>query len=449
MKLWQKSAAAEDTLLQKIEAFTIGKDRELDLQLAQYDILGTLAHIRMLEKIGLLEATERQQLDTALSTIHQSVLDGTFEIEEGIEDVHSQVELQLTRQLGDIGKKVHSGRSRNDQVLVDLRLFFRAEIEAIVEATSGLFDTLLQRSEQHKDVLMPGYTHMQVAMVSSFGLWFGAYAEALTDDLQMGLSAWNIINQNPLGSAAGYGNSFPLDRQMTSDLLGFEQLSYNVINAQMGRGKSELAISFAIASLASTLGKLSMDICLYSNQNYNFLSLPKAFTTGSSIMPHKKNPDVFELIRARCNQLQALPNEILLLTSNLTNGYHRDFQLLKENLFPALQHLKDCLRIATMAIKEIQINERLLDDPKYQYLFTVEAVNEEVLKGTPFRAAYQQIGQAIEEGRFQYNGHINHSHEGSIGNLCNDKIQAKMTQLIKHFGFEKVKTRLQALLTRP
>ncbi|MEO1629111.1 MAG: argininosuccinate lyase [Bacteroidota bacterium] len=419
---------------------------ELDLQLASFDVLGTLAHIRMLETIGLLAAEERHQLDQQLQLIYESVLAGQFRIEEGIEDVHSQVELQLTKALGDIGKKVHSGRSRNDQVLVDLRLFFRAQLQALVADVQELFDTLIQLSEQHKDVLMPGYTHMQVAMVSSFGLWFGAYAEALSDDLQTALAAWKVINQNPLGSAAGYGNSFPLDRQMTTDLLGFSSLSYNVINAQMGRGKSELLLSFAMAAIANTVGKLAMDICLYSNQNYQFLSLPDAFTTGSSIMPHKKNPDVFELIRARCNQLQALPNEILLLTNNLPSGYHRDFQLLKENLFPAIQHLQDCLQMSRLALQEIRINPQLLDDPKYRYLYTVEAVNEQVLQGVPFRSAYQKIGQSIEKGTFDYQGDIRHTHEGSIGRLCNEQIQQKMAELCQQFDFEVVNRALTSLL---
>ena len=443
MKLWQK----EYTLNQQIEAFTIGQDRELDLYLAKYDIQGSLAHTQMLCKIGLLTQEEYQQLEKALKLLYQEVEKGNFKIEEGIEDVHSQVELMLTKQLGDIGKKIHSGRSRNDQVLVDLRLYFRAEIKEVAELVQQLFNQLTTLSEAHKDTFLPGYTHLQVAMVSSFGLWFGAYAETLVDDLQLLLAAHKVINQNPLGSAAGYGTSFPLDRTLTTQLLGFDDLNYNVVHAQMGRGKSELVLSFALAGLGHTLGKLAMDVCLYTNQNFAFINLPNELTTGSSIMPHKKNPDVFELIRGRCNQLQALPQQISMLTTNLPSGYHRDFQLLKEALFPAIQQIKEVLRIATFGLENIKIKSEILDDPKYQYLYSVEEVNREVLNGLPFRDAYQKVGKDIDEGNFNPDKTIQHTHEGSIGNLCTMEIKEKLERVWKAFNFGEIGKRVDLLVS--
>ncbi len=430
MKLWQK----EYNLDEQIEKFTVGKDREFDLTLAPYDVVGSVAHIKMLEKIGLLEKSDLDVLIPAMNRILVKIEEGKFVIEEGVEDVHSQVELELTRELGDIGKKIHSGRSRNDQVLVDLRLFLRDQIKEITSESQNLFDVLIEKSELYKEVLMPGYTHMQVAMVSSFGLWFGAFAESLCDDLQLLQSIYKIVNQNPLGSAAGYGSSFPLDRKMTTELLGFEDLNYNVIHAQMGRGKTEQFVSFGIAAFASTLNKLAMDACLYSNQNYQFIALPNEMTTGSSIMPHKKNPDVFELIRGRCNRLQGVSGEIALLNSNLPAGYHREYQLLKESLFPALESLLDCLRMTTHCIKGIIVNPAILNDPKYKNLYSVEHVNAEVLKGVPFRDAYQKISTALEEGDLSVPDTISHTHEGSIGNLCNEEIQAKWNRIIA--GFE-------------
>lgn len=425
MKLWQKKYDLND----KIAAFTIGQDKKLDLQLAFYDVQGSMAHIRMLTSIGLLEAEELEPLLAALRAILKTIEAGDFEIEAGVEDVHSQVELLLTRELGDLGKKIHAGRSRNDQVLVDLRLFFRAEIKGINAFTVPLFELLQTKSKEFQHVLMPGYTHTQVAMVSSFGLWFGAYAESLIDDLRILQAAYQVINQNPLGSAAGYGSSFPLNRKMTTELLGFDDLAYNVVYAQMGRGKSELFLSYGIAALATTLGKMAADICLFNSQNFNFFKLPDEFTTGSSIMPHKKNPDVFELIRGRCNVLTSLPLQITSLTNNLTSGYHRDFQLLKEVLFPAIQQLKACLDIATYALTSIAVNEHILEDEKYKYLYTVEAVNAEVLKGLPFRDAYKKIGEQVEAGDFSFNGKIEHTHEGSLGNLCHAEVQAKMDRV--------------------
>ena len=434
MKLWQKEYSVDKA----IETFTIGKDHELDLYLAKYDIQGSLAHAAMLRHIGLLQSDEYQSLAFELKNLYREVEAGNFIIEEGVEDVHSQVEFLLTKKLGDTGKKIHSGRSRNDQVLVDLRLFFRAEIKTITDQTVALFQQLIQLSEIHKAVLMPGYTHMQVAMVSSFGLWFGAYAESLTDDMQLLQSTYKIVNQNPLGSAAGYGSSFPLDRSMTTQLLGFDNLNYNVVHAQLGRGKTELFLSFALAAFGSTLGKLAMDICLFMNQNFGFISFPDELT--------KKNPGVLELIRSRCNQLQSLPQQISLMTSNLMSGYHRDFQLLKEVLFPALEYLKDCLGIATYALGQIKVKINLLEDEKYKYLFSVEEVNREVLNGLPFRDAYQKIGAAIEAGEFKPDKNIQHSHEGSIGNLCLDKIEAKMKKVLAGFEFEKAEKAIQKLL---
>jgi len=442
MKLWQK----ETTINKKIENFTVGKDRELDLWLAKYDIVGSLAHIEMLESIGLLEKAELGQLQIALKKLYQQVEKGEFIIEDGVEDVHSQVEFLLTESLGDIGKKIHSGRSRNDQVLVDLRLFFREEIQEVAVASKELFQSLLHLSEQHQDDLMPGYTHFQVAMVSSFGLWFGAYAESLVDDLTLLQSVYKIVNQNPLGSAAGYGSSFPLNRTMTTELLGFDNLNYNVVHAQLGRGKSELFLSFALAGIASTLGKFAMDVCMYTNQNYGFISLPDELTTGSSIMPHKKNPDVFELIRAKCNKLQSLPTEISMTINNLPAGYHRDFQLLKESLFPALQDIKDCLEIADYMLHHIRIKEGIVEEEKYQYLFSVESVNQLVLSGVPFRDAYKVVGQEIEAGKFNPDKAVHHTHEGSLGNLCIEQIQDKMDVVWESFQFEKAEAAIEALV---
>ncbi len=442
MKLWQK----QYNLDEKIEKFTVGRDRELDLLLAPYDILGSLAHIQMLASIDLLTPDELIALSSALRQQYAAAEAGDFTIEPGIEDVHSQVELQLTRALGEVGKKIHSGRSRNDQVLVDLRLYFRAEIEAVALELKALFDQLQQLSEQHKDQLMPGYTHLQVGMVSSFGLWFGAYAESLVDDLKLLRSVFDIVNQNPLGSAAGYGSSFPLNRKMTTQLLGFADLNYNVVHAQLGRGKSEHFMAFALAGIGHTVGKLAMDLVLFSNQNFNFLSLPDDLTTGSSIMPHKKNPDVFELIRGRCNQLQALPVQISQLTGNLPAGYHRDFQLLKEVLFPALEQLKDCLSLMSYALGQIELKENLLEGVQYDYLFSVEEVNRLVLSGIPFRDAYHQVGQQIADGKFEPGKAINHTHEGSIGNLCTAEIKEKWEKTYAQFGFRQVEESLSKLI---
>lgn len=440
-KLWQK----DYTVNADIEAFTVGRDREMDLYLAKYDVLGSLAHIKMLESIGLLTSEELQQLIPVLQKIYKQAAAGDFIIEEGVEDVHSQVELLLTRELGDVGKKIHSGRSRNDQVLVDLRLFFRAEIQEVAGLTEDLFNQLMDLAETHQEVLLPGYTHLQVAMVSSFGLWFSAYAESLTDDLQLLQSVYKIINQNPLGSAAGYGSSFPLNRRMTTDLLGFDDLNYNVVHAQMGRGKSELFLAFAMAGLGSTLGKLAMDITLYINQNFGFISFPDELTTGSSIMPHKKNPDVFELIRARCNQLQSLPAQVSQLTGTLPSGYHRDFQLLKEQVFPAIESLKSCLRIATFALSQIIIKKDIIQNDTYLYLFSVEEVNKLVLQGVPFRDAYKIVGENINKGDFHPDKTVAHTHEGSIGNLCLPEIRAKLERVMTGFDFEQVNRSLATL----
>jgi argininosuccinate lyase len=434
MKLWDKGTITD----KRIEEFTVGQDRELDLELAYWDVMGSLAHTRMLEKIGLLTAEERVKVQEGLKQVLDEIEEGSFEIEEGIEDVHSQVELLLTRRLGEVGKKIHSGRSRNDQVLLDLRLFFRAELMTLVRRIEALFQELMTQAEKHKDELMPGYTHLQVGMVSSFGLWFGAYAESLVDDLRQLKATYAIVNQNPLGSAAGYGSSFPLDRKMTTELLGFSDLAYNVVHAQLGRGKSELSLAFSLASLGSTLSKLAMDCCLYNSQNFGFLKLPDELTTGSSIMPHKKNPDVFELLRGRFNQLLSLPAQISQLTGNLPSGYHRDFQLLKEILFPALKQAADCLDMMTYAVHRMEVNTDLLDDPKYDYLYSVEEVNKLVLQGVPFRDAYKRVGTQIEAGTFNPDRNIEHAHEGSIGNLCLDEVQSKMKTVLKEFPFEKV-----------
>ena len=441
MKLWEK-----DFLVQpQIDAFTVGKDREMDLLLAKYDVLGSLAHIQMLESIQLISKNELEVLSASLKNIYQDIEKGLFKMDDDVEDVHSQIELLLTKSLGDIGKKIHSGRSRNDQVLVDLRLFFRAELQEIVRLMELVFHGFQEQSEQHKDVLMPGYTHFQVAMVSSFGLWFGAYAESLTEDLSLLESVFNIVNHNPLGSAAGYGSSFPLNRKMTTELLGFEDLSYNVIHAQMGRGKSELFIAFALASLATTLGKFSTDVVLYSSQNYHFLTLPKEYTTGSSIMPHKKNPDVFELLRGKCNLLQALPGQVSMLINNLPAGYHRDFQLLKEVIFPAIHNMKECLEMIAFVLPQLKIHDNLLDDPKYAYLFTVEKVNELVLEGVPFRDAYKQVGEMVEKNEFVPGNKISHVHEGSIGQLCNKEIFQKWKMIKDRFPFGKIEEKYSVL----
>lgn len=442
MKIWQKNIDVDSF----VESFTVGNDREMDLQLAEADVLGSLAHTRMLNSIGLMTNEDLALVQQALKKIHTEIREGLFTIEDSVEDVHSQVEMMLTERIGEAGKKIHSGRSRNDQVLVDLKLYFRSEIQRIFGNTELLFKQFLQLSEQYKDVLMPGYTHLQIAMPSSFGLWFGAYAESLVDDLHLLKAAWNISNKNPLGSAAGYGSSFPLNRTMTTQLLGFEDLNYNVVYAQMGRGKTERIVAQAMSSIAATLAKFAMDITLYINQNFGFISFPAHLTTGSSIMPHKKNPDVFELIRSRCNKIQALPNEIALMTTNLPMGYHRDLQLLKENLFPAFESLNDCLAIATFMLTHISIKEDILDDPKYDYLFSVEVVNNEVLQGIPFREAYKNIGMAIEEGTFQPSKEVKHTHEGSIGNLCNDQIERMFEAIKSQFGFEKVEQALEDLL---
>ena len=417
-KLWEKSVQVD----RDVERFTVGKDREMDLYLAPFDILGSLAHISMLQSIGLLTAEELKQLTEELRNIYRDTETGKFLIEEGVEDVHSQVELLLTRKLGDIGKKIHSGRSRNDQVLVDLKLFTRSRLQNIVKKTKKLFDTLIAQSEKYKQVLMPGYTHLQVAMPSSFGLWFAAYAESLADDLIVMQAAYRVCNRNPLGSAAGYGSSFPLNRTQTTDSLGFETMDYNVVYAQMGRGKTERIVASAIASIAATLAKLAFDACLYNSQNFAFIKLPDAFTTGSSIMPHKKNPDIFELTRAKCNKLQALPYQITLIANNLPSGYFRDLQIIKELFLPSFDELEECLDMVDLMISQITVNEHILDDKRYDYMFSVEEVNRRVQTGTPFRDAYKQVGLEIEAGKFSPDKHIHHTHEGSIGNLCNDRI---------------------------
>ncbi len=441
MKLWNKDKES----LKVITDFTTGSDHSIDLYLARFDVLGSLAHITMLESIGLLQKAELVLLSAELKNILSNIDKGNFKIEEGVEDIHSQVEWMLTQKLGEIGKKVHSGRSRNDQVLVDVKLFLRSEIKTIVENVEQLFSLLISKSEEHKDVLLPGYTHLQLAMPSSFGLWFGAYAESLVDDLITLQAAYKIVNKNPLGSGAGYGSSFPLNRKMTTDLLGFEDLNYNVVYAQMGRGKAERIVASALGNVAATLAKLSMDACLYLNQNFAFISFPDELTTGSSIMPHKKNPDVFELIRAKCNSLQALPNDIMMVTNNLPSGYHRDLQVLKEKLFPAFRILSDCLQMTYLMLSNIQVNKEILQDEKYQYLFSVEEVNKLVLQGIPFRDAYKRIGQDIEQGKFSYSKEINHTHEGSIGHLSNKDIQRTMTSVLEGFPFETVDVALRKL----
>ena len=441
-KLWEKNVQ----LNKEIERFTVGRDRELDVFLAKYDVLGSMAHITMLESIGLLAADELKILLEELREIYKLADEGKFVIEDGIEDVHSQVELMLTRKLGVVGKKIHSGRSRNDQVLVDLKLYARSEIRTIAEAANGLFNELQKQSEKYKNVLMPGYTHMQVAMPSSFGLWFGAYAESLADDMQLLLAAYRVTNRNPLGSAAGYGSSFPLDRQMTTDLLGFDSMDYNVVYAQMGRGKTERNIAFAMAGIASTLSKLAFDACLFNSQNFGFVKLPAECTTGSSIMPHKKNPDVFELIRAKSNKLQSLPVQITMMMNNLPSGYSRDFQLIKEVFMPAFEELIDCLQMTEYIIARTEVNEHIIDDPRYDAMFSVEEVNRRVLSGTSFRDAYKQVGLEIEAGNFVPDKNIHHTHAGSVGNLCNDKIAELMAYTINEFHFERAEQDEQKLL---
>lgn len=441
-KLWEKNIQVD----KEVERFTVGKDRELDLYLAPYDMLGSMAHITMLESIGLLTKDELQSLHAELKNMYAKAERGNFVIEEGVEDVHSQVELMLTRKLGDIGKKIHSGRSRNDQVLLDLKLFTRARIRELVRLTGDLFEVLIDRSNRYKDILMPGYTHLQIAMPSSFGLWFAAYAESLADDLLLMQAAYKICNRNPLGSAAGYGSSFPLNRTMTTELLGFDSMNYNVVYAQMGRGKMERTVAYAMAGIAATLSKLAMDACLFNSQNFGFIQLPDSFTTGSSIMPHKKNPDVFELTRAKCNTLQGMPQQIALICNNLPSGYFRDLQIIKELFLPSFDELNDCLRMVTLMMREIKINEHILDDPKYSLLFSVEKVNRLVMDGVPFRDAYKKVGMDIEAGTFTADQTVRHTHEGSMGNLCNEKIEQLMQQTIEGFQFEKVDRAEKGLL---
>ncbi len=442
-KLWDKGFEINA----EIERYTVGRDRELDLYLAQDDVLGSMAHITMLESIGLLKKDELAALLAQLKEIHAQILQGEFQIEDGIEDVHSQVELMLTRSLGEMGKKIHSGRSRNDQVLVDLRLFTRRQLRMVVEDVCSLFKELQIQSERYKNVLMPGYTHLQVAMPSSFGLWFGAYAESLVDDMMMLQAAYRQTNRNPLGSAAGYGSSFPLDRSMTTRLLGFDSMDYNVVYAQMGRGKTERNVAFALASVASTVSKMAFDACMYNSQNFAFVRLPKECTTGSSIMPHKKNPDVFELTRAKCNKLQALPQQIMMIMNNLPSGYFRDLQIIKEVFLPAFQELRDCLQMSAYIIRKMEVNEEILSDPRYDLMFSVEEVNRLATEGMPFRDAYKKVGLDIEAGKFIPNKDIRHTHEGSIGNLCNGEIASLMESLVQDFHFERIDRAVELLLS--
>ena len=441
-KLWEKSVQVN----QEIDRFTVGRDREMDLYLAKHDVLGSMAHITMLESIDLLQKDELEQLLAELKHIYALAERGEFVIEEGVEDVHSQVELMLTRKLGDVGKKIHSGRSRNDQVLLDLKLFTRAQIKDIAEDTEQLFHILIVQSERHKNVLMPGYTHLQIAMPSSFGLWFGAYAESLVDDMLFLQAAFKMCNRNPLGSAAGYGSSFPLNRTMTTRLLGFESMNYNVVYAQMGRGKMERNVAFALATLAGTLAKLAYDACLFNSQNFGFVKLPDECTTGSSIMPHKKNPDVFELIRAKCNKLQSLPQQIMMIANNLPSGYFRDLQIIKEIFLPSFQEMKDCLQMTAYIMNRIKVNEHILDDEKYDPMFSVEEVNRLAREGMPFRDAYKKVGLDIEAGHFTPNKQVHHTHEGSIGNLCNDRITDLMQHVMDGFNFEQMEQAEKELL---
>jgi argininosuccinate lyase len=442
MKLWQKNT----TSLKEVEKFTVGNDREFDLLLAPFDVLGNIAHAKMLATVGLLTNDEADKLVNELKNIYTSIHDSRFTIHDSIEDVHSQIEFLLTEKLGDIGKKIHSARSRNDQVLVDLKLFLRHELEQLILNMQSFFELLIQQSEKYKNDLLPGYTHLQLAMPSSFGLWFGAYAESLVDDVNTLKAAYDVVNKNPLGSAAGYGSSFPINRTLTTELLGFDDLHYNVVYAQMSRGKTERIVASALANLADTLARLSMDMCLYLNQNFGFVSFPAELTTGSSIMPHKKNPDVFELIRSHCNQIKALPNEIMMMTTNLPSGYHRDLQLLKEHLFPAFTTLNDCINMAALMLSNIEVKKDILADEKYKYLFSVEEVNKLVNNGMPFRDAYKKVGLGIEEGKFEYSTTVQHVHEGSIGNLMNDKIAASMQKAIDSFHFEKYHTAIEKLI---
>lgn len=443
MKLWNKENTSTTAL---VETFTVGRDKEFDLLLAKYDVMGSIAHVTMLGEVGLMNTTDAAKAIASLKSIYKIIEEGKFIIEEGVEDVHSQIEWLLTQELGDTGKKIHSARSRNDQVLVDIKLFLRENLGNLVQDVQALFQLLQTKSEALKNNLLPGYTHLQLAMPSSFGLWLGAYAEALVDDTITLKAAYDITNKNPLGSAAGYGSSFPINRQRTTDLLGFDSLNYNVVYAQMGRGKTERIVAQALANLADTLAKFSMDACLYLNQNFGFIHFPATLTTGSSIMPHKKNPDVFELIRSYCNRIKALPNEISMMTTNLPSGYHRDLQLLKENLFPAFTTLKDCMQMISLMLTHMQVNEELLEDEKYKYLFSVEEVNKLVLAGMPFRDAYKKVGAAIEAGSFTYNTQITHTHEGSIGNLCNNEISGEMQKIIDSFPFNKVRDTINELV---
>lgn len=441
-KVWEKGVEID----KNIENFTIGKDRELDMYFAKYDVLGTLAHISMLKEVGLITDEEYNLLKKQLKEIFDRIENNQFTIEEGIEDIHSAIEFELTKKLGEIGKKVHTARSRNDQVLLDLKLYFRDEILEIAKKTKNLFDILIELSEKYKDVLIPGYTHLQVAMPSSFGLWFGAYAESLSDDLMILLSAFQVINQNPLGSAAGYGTSLPIKRQITTDLLAFDRLNYNVVNAQMGRGKVEKILTFAMSMIAGTLSKMANDICLYLSQNFGFISLPEKYTTGSSIMPQKKNPDVFELLRAKCNKIQSLQYNVMSITNNLTSGYFRDMQILKEIVIPAISELKQCIDIACYVLPELIINKNILEDEKYKYIFAVELVNEKVLQGKSFRDAYKEVAESIKDGTYEPKKEIIHTHEGSIGNLCNEKIKEKVEDLLKKFPFDKIENAYKNLL---
>jgi len=442
MKLWQKAS----DLNHLVEAFTVGEDRDLDLQLAEFDVLGSLAHARMLEKVGLLTTAEHEKLRESLIAIYHDIQKGEFKISPDVEDIHSQVELQLTKSLGETGKKIHTARSRNDQVLLDLRLFIRDRLESIAHEIDALTDQLLALSNRHKDVFLPGYTHLQVAMPSSFGLWFGAYAESLADDLEMILAAFKLSNKNPLGSAAGYGTSLPIDRSLTTELLGFDSLNTNVVYAQMGRGKTELNVSAALSSVAMTLNKFAGDVCLYMNQNFNFLTFPEELTTGSSIMPHKKNPDVFELIRGKTNLLKSLHNEVHLLTTNLPSGYFRDFQMIKTRFLPAFTVLHQCLQVTRLMLENVKVNEHIGESDIYKYIYSVETVNQQVMEGKPFRDAYRQVGEQIERGNFSRPENVQYTHEGSIGNLGNEAIARQKARMLSQFPFEKIKARLKKLL---
>ena len=432
MKLWSKESTSTSELIEK---FTVGRDKEFDILLAEHDALGSIAHVKMLGEVSLMPKAEADQAVKGLEEILSTIRSGSFKIDEGVEDVHSQIEFLLTKNIGEAGKKIHSGRSRNDQVAVAIKLFLRAQILEIKKETESLFKLLIAQSEKFKDELLPGYTHLQIAMPSSFGLWFGAYAESLVDDMEMLAAAYSVANKNPLGSGAGYGSSFPLNRTMTTTLLGFGTMNYNSVYAQMSRGKTEKLVATAIASIAATLSKLSMDACLYINQNFGFISFPAELTTGSSIMPHKKNPDVFELIRAKCNRIQATPNELTLLINNLPSGYHRDMQLTKEILFPAIGDLKSCLEIIQLMLSNVTVKHQILDDEKYRYLFSVEAVNQLVNQGISFRDAYKEVGNKIDNGNFNYDykQQLHHTHEGSLGNLCNDKIVEEMEKVGRKF----------------